>query len=148
MIVRLERENLEVDISVMDAPRNICTDRHGKKAYSDTKMTALMPRRPGLPARAQISNDDLKASVPQRERYEWLESRLREFKHLEAVNAQTVLEQRLPEQGVTVIVGKPGAGKSVLAATWREHFETQKRTCILLEGAALIRNRKMIRTSC
>jgi hypothetical protein len=100
-------------------------------------MTALMPRRLGLPARAQISNDDPKASVPQRERYEWLESRLREFKHLEPVNAQTVLEQRLPEQGVTVIVGEPGAGKSVLAATWREHFETQKRTCILLEGGSL-----------
>jgi hypothetical protein len=58
-------------------------------------MTALMPRRLGLPARAQISNDDPKASVPQRERYEWLESRLREFKHLEPVNAQTVLEQRV-----------------------------------------------------
>jgi adenylylsulfate kinase-like enzyme/TATA-box binding protein (TBP) (component of TFIID and TFIIIB) len=100
-------------------------------------MTALMPRRLGLPARAQISNDDPKASVPQRERYEWLESRLREFKHLEAVNAQTVLEQRLPEQGVIVIVGEPGAGKSVLAATWRNYFETQKRTCILLEGGSL-----------
>jgi SEFIR domain/NACHT domain len=128
---------LEVDISVMNALRNNCTDGHGKTAYSDTKMTALMPRRLGLPARAQISNDDPKASVPQHERYEWLESRLREFKHLEPVNAQTVLEQRLPEQGVTVIVGEPGAGKSVLAATWREHFETQKRTCILLEGGSL-----------
>jgi SEFIR domain len=121
----------------MDVPRNNCTDGHGKTAYSDTKMTALMPRRLGLPARAQISNDDPKASVPQCERYEWLESRLREFKHLEPVSAQTVLEQRLPEQGVTVIVGEPGAGKSVLTATWREHFETQKRTCILLEGGSL-----------
>jgi hypothetical protein len=103
-------------------------------------MTALMPRRLGLPARAQISNDDPKASVPQHERYEWLESRLREFKHLEPVNAQTVLEQRLPEQGVTVIVGEPGAGKSVLAATWRNYLETQKRTCILLEGGSLEAN--------
>lgn len=61
-------------------------------------MTALMPRRLGLPARAQISNDDPKASVPQRERYEWLESRLREFRHLEPVNAQRVLEQRLLDE--------------------------------------------------